>query len=424
MSETTATGFKPYKRFLLSLGGLSSVVECFFALFAYYYLSEILPPYAVALTGGLTAAAAIALVPAMHATVNRMRLLSLGRYHGVLIVSSLLTPLAAAVLFNIDPAGGMAYKAATAAAALFVLFLSVQTFSYAVYSITARVADGRQSRLGYLMNGAGALAVIVLTFFCFDYTEPATAGRMAYIASCITLLAGMSVYFSTFTQIPKLIRTEPALFAVREDYKRFFIRPRPVARLYLGRYFFTAALVYSAMQAAEIVRAPEPLAIALTIAAAGGTAVRLFVRPRSAGKVKTTAAAATVLYALSVAALLIGPYVLSSDIAALLVLVWGAALAQGVAYGLTAAAQKGYMAAALRLTNATRGTHKCMTGILSCAAAGTAVVLSGVHETLAVGLPGVSGNVAARCVLAAVAVLMMTAGFIFSEKGAKYADFR
>ena len=95
-NDAKKSGFRPYKRFLLSLGGLSSAVESLFVLFGYAYLRTALPPYLAALIAVIAAAAAIALVPVMHATVNRVRSLTLGRYHGMLVLASVLASLCVA----------------------------------------------------------------------------------------------------------------------------------------------------------------------------------------------------------------------------------------------------------------------------------------------------------------------------------------
>lgn len=422
-NDAKKSGFRPYKRFLLSLGGLSSAVESLFVLFGYAYLRTALPPYLAALIAVIAAAAAIALVPAMHATVNRVRSLTLGRYHGMLVLASVLAPVACSFLFNIDFGGSAVYRALAAAVSLFLLFLSVQTFSYAAYSIGTGATDGRiQPALGYVMNGLGVAIVVVLGFFYFYYGEEDGLGRMAYLIGGLTALSGLAVYFSTFSLIPKFIHTEPALFGLREDYRRFFVRPFPVAALYLGRYFFTAALLTVAMYAAVLlcgVLGCDSFLFKSAIAAAAvcGVAVRVLVRTQSPAGLRTSAVAAFVLLGCAVCAVWVLPYFKIGAVSDVYTVI-ACAVAAGCAYGLVSVAQNGYMAGALSLTGASRGTHKCMTGILTCGAAGTAFFVCGLLDCLQLYKASVY---AVFVTFSAVCVLFMALGLHFSEKGMRFA---
>lgn len=416
-NEAKKTGFRPYKRFLLSLGGLTSIAESFFVLFGYVYLKTVLPPYGAALVAIGAAAAALALVPLMHSTVNRVRSLALGRYHGVLILSALIAPAAIAFLYNVDSAGGTAYRILSAAAALFLLFLSVQTFSYAVYSITVRVHDtAGQTRLGYLMNALGVAVVLGVSFLYFTFGGEETLGRIAFVLAGLLVLAGLGVYFSTYTLIPKLIRTEPAVFGVRDDYRRFFVRPFPVAASYLGRYFFTAALLAAAVYSAAYYRdvlqlSGQTFCFTAAVAALGGVAARC-IRTSSYGAVRTTAAAGSVMLFAAAAVALIVPLFVAASVYVYVGL--GAAFVAGAGYGFISDAQKGYMKAALALTGASRGTHKCMTGMLTCGAAGTAVAVAGITD--AIYAASENFRLAAGLFLTTLTVFLVL-GVLFSGKG-------
>lgn len=416
-NEAKKSGFRPYKRFLLSLGGLTSVAESFFVLFGYAYLKTVLPPYGAALVAVGAAAAALALVPLMHSTVNRVRSLALGRYHGVLVLSSLVAPASIAFLFNIDSEGGAVYRVLSAALALFLLFLSVQTFSYAVHSITVRVHDtAGQTRLGYLMNALGVAVVLGVSLPYFTFDTGASLGRIAFVLAGLLVLAGLGVYFSTFTLIPKLIRTEPAVFGVRDDYRRFFVRPFPVAACYLGRYFFTAALLAAAVYAAAFYRdvlglSGQTFCFTAAVAAVGGIAARC-IRTASSGAVRTAAAAGSVTAIAATAVVLLLPLFVSASV--FVYAGFAAAFAAGVGYGLISDAQKGYMKAALALTGTSRGTHKCMTGMLTCGAAGTAVAVAGITDSIY--LASEDFRPAAGVFLAVLAVFLVL-GVLFSGKG-------
>ena len=416
-NEAKKSGFRPYKRFLLSLGGLTSVAESFFVLFGYAHVKTVLPPYGAALVAAGAAAAALALVPLMHSTVNRVRSLALGRYHGVLVLSALAVPASIAFLFNIDGAGGAAYRISGTAAALFLLFLSVQTFSYAVHSITVRVYDtAGQTRLGYLMNALGVAVVLGVSLLYFAFGIGAPLGRIAFVLAGLLVLAGLGVYFSTYTLIPKLIRTEPAVFGVRDDYRRFFVRPFPVAACYLCRYFFPAALLSVAVYAAAYYRDVLGLGgytfcLTAAAAAAGGIATRC-VRASSFAAVRAAAASGAVTVTAAAAVALLLPLFVPSSVYVYAGV--AAAFAAGVGYGLVSDAQQGGMKGALALTGASRGTHKCMTGMLTCGAAGTAVAVAGITDS--VYLAAENFRPAAGVFLAAVAAFLVL-GVLFSGKG-------
>lgn len=416
-NEAKKSGFRPYKRFLLSLGGLTSVAESFFVLFGYAHVKTVLPPYGAALVAAGAAAAALALVPLMHSTVNRVRSLALGRYHGVLVLSALAVPASIAFLFNIDGAGGAAYRISGTAAALFLLFLSVQTFSYAVHSITVRVYDtAGQTRLGYLMNALGVAVVLGVSLLYFAFDAGASLGRIAFVLAGLLVLAGLGVYFSTYTLIPKLIRTEPAVFGVRDDYRRFFVRPFPVAACYLGRYFFTAALLSVAVYAAAYYRDVLGLGgytfcLTAAAAAAGGIAARC-VRASSFAAVRAAAASGAVTVTAAAAVALLLPLFVPSSVYVYAGV--AAAFAAGVGYGFVSDAQQGCMKGALALTGTSRGTHKCMTGMLTCGAAGTAVAVAGITDSIY--LASEDFRPAAGVFLAAVAAFLAL-GVLFSGKG-------
>lgn len=161
------------------------------------------------------------------------------------------------------------------------------------------------------------------------------------------------------------------MFGVRDDYRRFFVRPFPVAACYLGRYFFTAALLAAAVYAAAFYRdvlgySGQTFCFTAAVAAVGGIAARC-IRTASSGAVRTAAAAGSVTAIAATAVVLLLPLFVSASV--FVYAGFAAAFAAGVGYGLISDAQKGYLKAALALTGASRGTHKCMTGMLTCGAA-------------------------------------------------------
>lgn len=422
MTENAKTGFVPYKRFLLSLGGLYAAIECLFALFGYSFLAAVLPPYGAALTVACTAAAAVAVMPCVHYAVNRLRTLALGRYHGALILSSLLAPLATAVLFNIDPTAAMVHKVPVAAFALFALFVALQTFSYTVQSITDRVAgDWRQKMLGYGMKALGAALVLALCWIYLCLAD-GSVGRIAYVLAAVATLAGVSVYFSTFTLIPKLIHTERASIGFADTYRRFFVLPFPTAVCYAGRYLLGTAVLLITVYSAQLVAYAGTLPwyaypAVISVGAAGGIivfAVLRVVRPES---MRIAAYAAAGLLAVSFGGLCATPYVRLTEYVCLSV-VCGVALCAGLAFGLLAAAEKQYMTAAYALNNASRGTHKCLKGMLSCAAVGTACLVCGILDEICLASHSRLAGVVALSVLCVVCAIV---GVFLSEKGLTYA---
>lgn len=421
------TSLALYKKTALSFGGLFTALECFFAVFIYAYIRLLVPNYAAALITGLTVAVSVALMPAVHSMVNRVRSVVMGRYHGAVILSTLLCALTTCLLFSVSPAASMPYKAVMLTVNLLLLCLGVQTFSYAVFSITVRVTDHGDRFVPLakgIVSGLAAAAVAVLMFCYFDYSA-AGIERMAYIVGIFILAAGCCVYFSTYTVIPKLIKTEPRAFRFAADYKRFFRPARPAALAYAGRYLTSSALLTVSLGAVVVVgelwKLPS-LSFCTAVASAAGAGIVLrflFRAPAEPSRYAAFSLTGVCLLLAGFAAAVILPLTVSLTGTYAYLALCGASVFCGAGYALLSVAYSGYMEHTYGISGVTRGTHKCIKGMLTTSAAATAVIMLSAAEAIN---GKAASDIFLASAIAAVVAAFAVAGVILSMKGEKLGN--
>lgn len=406
------TGLALYKKTALSFGGLFSAFECFFAVFLFTYLRMLVPAYAAALIAGITMTVSVVLMPLAHSLINRIRSVLLGRYHGALIVATLLSSLLLCLLFTIPPDASMAYKASIATVALLFLSFSIQIFSYCVFSITVRVTDHGDRLVPLLQSTVSLLSaavVIVLTLFYFDYTAAGIA-KIAYIVSIFILAAGCSVYFSTYTVIPKLIKTEPRAFRVKAEYARFFRLKKAAAFACAGRYLSMTAMLTVCLSVVPVValwQLPgEGLCAALASAAFGAAALRFvfFRGPAEPSHYRIFSLVGALVFIGGVAVATLLPLWITLPTLYAYLALCGCACLCGAGYALVGTAYTGYMEHTYSISGVTRGTYKCLKGMLTTAAVATAVVILSVFDIVSgstVLAVGIAGTVAVCCIAGA-----------------------
>lgn len=203
-------------------GGTITAVEfAFIFLFLpYIAASEYLLVYAIVLP--LITILPFGLMPLCYNYIHGIKSLALGRFHGALIVSSLLVAVFNALFWGCFEYGGSGQAWAIIFTFAFLL-MSILIYSYASSSIRIRLSRqsvSRPSRTHVFISAFGSV-VTICAFLAAYYSKKNIYEIVGYSSSLIFLVCAFVEYLATFSAIPRLSskRVRPK---IADTFKTFY----------------------------------------------------------------------------------------------------------------------------------------------------------------------------------------------------------
>ena len=211
-------------RLFLSAGGLIAAPLCCYAVllpgvFRHAY------PGAVWLAAMLAVLACAGAVPMLFYFIRGSMAVASGRYHLPLAAATLAGSLATALVFA-PPANNLWVASAVVCIALPVSAVSLLLFLFLYRAVRGKLIGEGDKCFPVFLTAAeslGAVAFFTAFAFSFGFMRTEFLAVTGQICAALFLLAGVSVFVSSVSYMPRFIRLRPpAKRTVSQQYKSFF----------------------------------------------------------------------------------------------------------------------------------------------------------------------------------------------------------